>query len=194
MRPPINSTDPSLSSLHFIQRKSIFYDKVLKIEVVECHSRVLLTSITSAIIYSNEIDLQSLFQIKQTKHWDKIWSLTRIIEKSFHFSDKFRQISRSYLFGSQMALQSVIKIDHTLSISISIWVVDQSLAHDQQKVIKRSNRSRSANRSPKSGCNKLKINTFSDILLCERKTWPANCHSGQDLPIGMKSWTLFGKK
>ena len=43
-----------------------------------------------------------------------------------------------------MALQSVIKIDHTLSISISIWVVDQSLAHDQQKVIKRSNRSRSA--------------------------------------------------
>jgi hypothetical protein len=32
-----------------------------------------------------------------------------------------------------MALQSVIKIDHTLSISISIWVVDQSLAHDQQK-------------------------------------------------------------
>ncbi len=54
------------------------------------------------------------------------------------------QIWRSYIFRSKMALQSVIKIDHTLSISISIWVVDQSLAHDQQKVIKRSNRSRSA--------------------------------------------------
>ena len=54
-----------------------------------------------------------------------------------------------------MALQSVIKIDLTLSISISIsiWVVDQSLAHDQQKVIKRSNRSRSAIDHHKSGLN-----------------------------------------
>ena len=64
------------------------------------------------------------------------------------------QIRRSYIFRSQMALQSVIKIDHTLliSISISILVVDQSLAHDQQKVIKRSNRSRSAIDHHKSGC------------------------------------------
>ena len=65
------------------------------------------------------------------------------------------QIWRSYIFRSQMALQSVIKIDHTLSISISIsiWVVDQSLAHDQQKVIKRSNRSRSAIDHHKSAFN-----------------------------------------
>ena len=66
------------------------------------------------------------------------------------------QIWRSYIFCSQMALQSVIKIDHTLSISI--WVVDQSLAHDQQKVIKRSNRSRSAIDHHKSDLEHISLN------------------------------------
>ena len=58
-----------------------------------------------------------------------------------------------------MVLQSVIKIDHTLSISI--WVLDQSLAHDQPKVIKRSNRSRSA-------IDHHKLILFTPILLKER--------------------------
>jgi hypothetical protein len=65
-----------------------------------------------------------------------------------------------------MALQSVIKIDHTLSISISIsiWVVDQSLAHDQQKVIKRSNRSRSAIDHHKSDHNQLTTNELNQLF------------------------------
>jgi hypothetical protein len=76
------------------------------------------------------------------------------------------QIWRSYIFRSQMALQSVIKIDHTLliSISISILVVDQSLAHDQQKVIKRSNRSRSAIDHHKSDHNQLTTNELNQLF------------------------------
>jgi uncharacterized membrane protein len=61
-----------------------------------------------------------------------------------------------------MALLSVIKIDHT--ILISVWVVDQSLAHDQQKVIKRSNPSRSAIDHHKSGdFQKIKTPEFGLI-------------------------------
>lgn len=44
-----------------------------------------------------------------------------------------------------MALNSVIDIDHTLSILFSVWVMSQLLAHDQQKVFKRSIQCRSEN-------------------------------------------------
>ena len=106
------------------------------------------------------------------------------------------QIWRSYIFRSQMALQSVIKIDHTLSISISIWVVDQSLAHDQQKVIKRSNRSRSAIESPSfqkrdlnfcwtNSCIKIKTVKFSSCLLNKKANW---IFSGQSLKTKIRKF------
>ncbi len=106
------------------------------------------------------------------------------------------QIWRSYILRSQMALQSVIKIDHTFSISISIWVVDQSLAHDQQKVIKRSNRSRSAIESPSfqkrdlnfcwtNSCIKIKTVKFSSCLLNKKANW---IFSGQSLKTKIRKF------
>ncbi|KAK4028676.1 hypothetical protein OUZ56_021680 [Daphnia magna] len=63
-----------------------------------------------------------------------------------------------------MALQSVIKIDHILLI----WVVDQSLAHDQQKGIKRSNRSRSEIDHHKSDFEQWGLNSeIKTVGLCE---------------------------
>ncbi|KAK4030557.1 hypothetical protein OUZ56_023800 [Daphnia magna] len=74
-------------------------------------------------------------------------------------SDKFKE----------MALPSVIKINHTLSISISlsIWVVDQSLAHDQQKVIEQSDRSRSEidhHKTERNGLNYILNQSFEHMV------------------------------